>query len=92
MTDKTMQAYAREYAALAAQKKAAEDRMTEIRDRMTEALGHNAKAHFGKWTVTTFDSTRANISGKAVKEKYPEVYADLGHDSTFYSIRVTEGK
>lgn len=92
MTESTLQAYAREYAELSKAKAKAEERMKEIRDRITEEIGHNNKARLGKWTITTFDTTRANISGKEVKEKYPEVYEELGHDSTFYSIKVTEAK
>ncbi len=91
MTDKTLQEYAREYLKVKAEYDKAKARKEELAAKFHAELG-NGKTQFGLYTVTTWESTRPNVKAAAIKELYPDIYEEYGHDTLVPGIRVTKAE
>lgn len=90
ITEDTIKKYAREYLDLKEEIERLQARKESLADKFKEELGTTSKATFGKYTITTFEQVRPNVSAKAIKEEMPEVYEKYGHDSIITSVRVKE--
>lgn len=85
----TMQDYLREYLEIKEATEKLEARKRKLADKFHEELG-NGKNTFGPYTITTWESVRPTVSGKALKEEMPEVFAKYGKDTIVPGLRITK--
>lgn len=91
ISEKTMKEYLREYLQVKEECEKLEARKRALAEKFHEELG-NGKNEFGPYVVTTWESVRPTVSGKALKEEMPEVFAKYGKDTIVPGIRVTRAQ